>query len=130
MNLFKNCKNSKNQGDIGLAYSIAYLSRIGVVSLPLTDNQAYDVLVDIDGKIYKVQVKTSQSKKKNGCYEVALKTCGGNKSRNFVNLFDKNKVDYLFILLDDNSQYFIPTSEIDNKSTITLGNLYKNFQIN
>lgn len=54
--MFENVINSKKQGDVGMCYAIAYYSRLGwTVSIPITDSQDYDLLVEnTDNNILKV----------------------------------------------------------------------------
>jgi hypothetical protein len=128
--MLENQKNSRIQGNVGLGSAIAYFCLKGWnVSLPLTDSQEYDLVVDIDGKLNKVQVKTTYAKSPYGIYTVCLKTSGGNKSCQTIKLFDPTKVDYLFILTQDNEKYFIPCSESTPKNTMKLGKQYQQFKI-
>lgn len=73
--MFENVINSKKQGDVGMCYAIAYYSRLGwTVSIPITDSQDYDLLVEnTDNNILKVQVKTSRYLTEGGTYQVSLK---------------------------------------------------------
>lgn len=75
--------------------AIAYYSRLGwTVSIPITDSQDYDLLVEnTDNNILKVQVKTSRYLTEGGTYQVSLKTCGGNKSGQTIKKMDKNYID-------------------------------------
>lgn len=115
--------NSKKQGDIGLGHAISYYCKLGTVCLPLTDSQDYDLIVDIDGKLHKVQVKTSGAQRDNKGYQITLVTKGGNKSGTGKDKpFDCTKVDFLFILTGDGKEYSIPSSKIDSKIQITVGN--------
>lgn len=58
--MFSNCINSKKQGDMGMCYAIAYYSKLGwTISIPVTDSQDYDLIVDTGTKLLKVQVKTT-----------------------------------------------------------------------
>lgn len=130
--MFSNTKNSKQKGDVGLGFAIAYYTSLGwTVCIPLTDSQDYDLIVDDKVSLRKVQVKTSDSKNLNGNYTVSLRVSGGNRSFNTVKHFDCSSVDLLFVLLGDGRRYSIPTSNMqNNKSTITLGGkLYKRFEI-
>lgn len=128
--MFEECKNSRKQGDIGLGSAIAYFtSNHYVVSIPLTDSQEYDLVVDAGDGLKKVQVKTSSYQTPSGSYEVMLKTKGGNKSRVSVKSFDPTAVDLLFILLSDGSRYLIPTDDDTNTGTITLGRKYDQFKV-
>ena len=58
------------------------LLQIGwTVSIPITDSQDYDLLVEnTDNNILKVKLKPVDNLTEGGTYQVSLKTCGGNKS--------------------------------------------------
>lgn len=129
MNL--NQKNTKKQGDVGLGIAVGYFASQGItVSLPLTDSQDYDLVVDVEGELKRVQVKTSRhSPKNNGKYQVGLRTLGGNRSWSGVcKKFDPTKVDLLFVLTADDKKYLIPSDCIKAKSAIMVGGeAYKEF---
>lgn len=118
-----NTNNSKNQGDIGLGQAIAWFSKNGyVVSIPLTDSQEYDLIVDNGSVLQKVQVKTTKYKSKYGIYVCALRTCGGNRSGvNNVKVIDKLKIDLLFVLTEEFRMYLIPCSELVASTNLSLG---------
>jgi hypothetical protein len=121
-------KNTKVQGDAGLGAAIAYFSLLGyTVSIPLSDSQDYDLIVDFNGKLNKVQVKTSNSKQTNGSFRVTLKVSGGNKSRASIKRFCDNTCDYLFVLLSNGNKYLIPRADIRSDTTITIGIDYQEF---
>jgi len=120
--MLKEQKNSRKQGDVGLGAAIAYFTLKGItVCIPLTDNQDYDLVIDLNG-LKKIQIKTTYAKAPSGYYIVTLKTCGGNRSRSSIKSFEKDKVDYVFVLTEDGSCYLIPSSEIETISTMTLNN--------
>lgn len=78
---FRKHVNPRKQGNAGLGIAIAYFSRIGVdVAIPLTDTQRYDLIIEHDGRLERVQVKTTTMKQGHG-YAVHLRTIGGNKSQ-------------------------------------------------
>lgn len=130
--MFENVINSKKQGDVGMCYAIAYYSRLGwTVSIPITDSQDYDLLVEnTDNNILKVQVKTSRYLTEGGTYQVSLKTCGGNKiwTNNKENGI-KNYIDLVFVLVDDGSCYSIPTEKIESSGSMNLGDKYSEFKV-
>jgi len=121
-------KNSKKQGDVGLGSAIAWFTSQGyTVCIPLTDSQDYDLVVEIDDMMLRVQVKTTTQKNVAGSYVVGLRTLGGNQSFHTIKKFDKEKVDYIFVLTEDGSRYFIPSNDVEVKSQLTLSKceLYK-----
>lgn len=128
--MFGNVNNFKQQGNIGMAYDIAYYTKLGyVVSIPLTDSQDYDLIIDTGIKLLKVQVKTTDFKTKHGIYQVGLKTCGGNKSNSTVKKFNQNSSDLLFVLTSDGTCYSIPRSSISTTCTINLGDTYIKYKV-
>lgn len=122
--------NSRIQGNAGLGSAIAYYTSNGlVVSLPLTDSQEYDLIVDYDGVLAKVQVKTSSHIERSN-YVVNLRVCGGNRSgTGKYKKFNNKLVDYVFILLEDGRMFNIPSSEILSTSSITMYAKYDRFQV-
>ena len=45
--MFENCKNTKEQGNIGLGCAIQYFSQnLYTVSWPLNDSQDYDLIIE------------------------------------------------------------------------------------
>lgn len=127
--LLKEQKNTKKQGDVGLSFAIAYFSSKGHnVSIPLTDSQDYDLIVDIDDKLYKVQVKTS-SYIRNNVYSVSISTKGGNRSYSTIKKFNNQMVDYIFILTENKDMYLIPTTILTNTSSINLSEKYQEYRV-
>ena len=113
--------NTKSQGNIGVAAAIAYFTANNIqVSIPLGDNSRYDLIVEINGKLKKVQCKTSryQIGKK---YKVGLKTTGGNKSRSSKKLISKGEADLLFVYTFDGGHWLFPPKQFINKVSLTLG---------
>ncbi len=126
-----NQRNSKKQGDVGLGMAIGWFCANGyTVSLPLTDSQEYDLIVD-DGDLQRIQVKTSRHKAPSGSWKVDLRTNGGNMTgAGKTTWIDKSKVDYLFIVTGDGSMYYLPVTLLDEKSnSLTIGNKYKEYQV-
>jgi hypothetical protein len=123
--------NTKKQGDSGMGAAIALFTAKGqTISIPLTDSQDYDLIVEVEGKLLKVQAKTSGYKRRDSSYTVTLETSGGNRSGiGKKKPFDAKKVDLLFILCENGDEYLIPSEEITNTKTITVGNLYKEFLV-
>ncbi len=122
-----NQKNTKKQGDVGLGAAIRYYTAAGyTVSLPITDNQEYDLIVEKEDGLKRIQIKTTRFKR-NDIYNVSLTIKGGNKSNSTIKAFDPQKVDFIFILTDDGDEYEIPSSEV--KQSISLGNSKLHFKV-
>lgn len=125
-----NQANSKKQGDVGTGIAIGWFVAKGyTVSVPLTDSQGYDLVVEIKGVLKKVQVKTSTFRRTAGSYVVELRTKGGNRSGSGkVKLFSQCKVDLLFVLTADGKRYLIPAKDCPAGS-ISLGEKWDSYVI-
>lgn len=129
--MFKNVQNYKKQGDVGMGYAIAYYARKGyTVSIPLTDSQDYDLIIDDGVSLSKVQVKTTSNKQSNGNYQVGLRTCGGNRSGQKIKTFDYNSSNLLFVLTEGGDCYEIPTNIVECRNALTLCEKYQQYRIN
>ena len=118
------------QGNVGLGKAIEYFTSHKItVSIPLNDTQKYDLVIDIEGNLKKISVKTSRNKTKNGTYEVGLRNTGGASGKCIIRHFDKKSCDYVFVLTGNNEMYLIPSEEIEGSSTITVGKKYSKYKI-
>ena len=123
-----NFVTNKEKGNTGLGIAIAYFSSHGyIVSIPLNDTQDYDLIVDKDNMISKVQVKSTSCKTKYNIYQVALKSCGGTKGRTYKTVIDTN-VDLLFIITEKLDIFLIPTNVTKNRSTLNLCKKYDKYR--
>lgn len=126
---FENLKPT-SQGTLGVGVAIGYFSANGyIVSVPLSDNQKYDLLVDMDNEIKRVQVKTTGYKPKK-YYKVQLKTiCPKKTTKNKISGFDKTKVDYLFVITENGDMYNIPSSFITGSFEMDLSERFDLFKV-
>ncbi len=114
--------NPRRQGDIGEAAAIAWLTRAGFgVWVPLGHSPDADLIAQRDDRLLRVQVKTSTALRSDR-YEVSLATKGGNRSwSGRVKTFDPSRYEYLFVLVGDGRQWFIPAARIAAKTMVLLG---------
>jgi hypothetical protein len=112
----------RRQGDIGEAAAIAWLTRSGFgVWVPLGHSPDADLIAQRDDRLLRVQVKTSTTLR-NDRYEVSLATKGGNRSwSGRVKTIDPSRFEYLFVLVGDGRQWFIPATQIAAKTMVLLG---------
>jgi hypothetical protein len=114
--------NPRLQGDIGEAAAIAWLTRAGYgVWIPLGHSPDSDLIAQHRDRLFRVQVKTSTAWR-NDRYEVSLATKGGNQSwAGRVKTIDPARYEYLFVLVTDGRQWFIPSTAIEAKTMLLLG---------
>ena len=131
MSALPKTKYAKAQGNAGMGMAIAYFTSLDLpVAIPLTDSQPWDLVVEIDGELKKIQCKTSTYQEPSGAYGVELRSTMHNNSRITTKPADVTLVDYYFILTDDGSMYLIPsTAMVGLKRSITVGNKWTEYKV-
>ena len=120
---------NRQKGNCGLGMAIAYFSTNGyTVSIPLNDTQDYDLIVEKNGILQRVQVKSTGCIGKGGNYQVALKSCGGTKGKTYKTVIETG-VELIFILTEIREMYLIPKNQIVNSSTLSLCEKYAKFKV-
>ena len=121
--------SNKDKGRAGLSLAIAYFGSNGyTVSLPLNDTQDYDLIVDKDNKLSKVQVRFTDEYSKYGVYVCPLRSTSGT-TRKTISTIKDTSVDLLFVATSNMSLYLIPKKDIINSSAINLGEKYEKYQV-
>lgn len=128
--------NRSQQGDLGEASAMEWLARAGArVSIPIGHSPDYDLIAEIEGRLIRIQVKTTTYRRVNPAGEkrwnVSIKTHGGNRSWNGVaKRFDFTKVDALFVLVGDGRRWLIPACATEATSDLKLGGRkYSEFEL-
>ncbi len=113
--------NTKDRGDIALSNAIHhYINQGYEVCLPIGDKRPYDLIVEKDGDIARVQVKyAGLYKAKNQCF-VGLRTTGGNQSFHYAKKYDDSAFDLLFVYTERGQRFSIPWKEVTARSEITI----------
>jgi hypothetical protein len=111
------------QGDLGEASAIEWLTAQGAfVCKPLFHCPDYDLVADMAGRLVRVEVKTSSRGGRNGRWEVALCTRGGNQSwTGITKRFDPSRCDYVFVHVGDGRRWFIPAVRIEGALGMVAG---------
>ena len=109
--------DTARKGDIGLAQAIAAFTRVGFnVSIPISESLGYDLIVEQNLNLYKVQVKFSTIK----C--VDLRGTYTN-TKETIMTYPNGSFDWLYVFYDDND-YLIKDSLI-GRSTVSVNEFYK-----
>jgi PD-(D/E)XK endonuclease len=128
--------NRRQQGDLGEASAIDWLVSLGaIVLIPFGHSPDFDLVAEAQGRLLRIQVKSSTQRATtpNGQPRnvVALVTSGGNRSWTGISKrLDPSRFDYLFVLTSDGRRWFIPSSELEAETSISLGGpKYSEFEI-
>ena len=122
-------ETNKEKGNTGLAVAIGYFGSNGyIVSTPLNDTQDYDLIIDLDNTLSRVQVKATNQTAPSGSYKVSVRSCGGTNGGVYKRIVD-TEIELLFILCGDKSMYLIPKDAITCVNSITLGVDYQKYRL-
>lgn len=86
--------NSKRIGNIGEAKVLCKFVELGIpVYVPFGENEASDLVADFNGKLNRIQVKTS-IEAKDGSYSVDLRSCKNHKTTPETHHYTADEIDY------------------------------------
>lgn len=116
-----NFNTNKEKGNAGVALAIGYYGSNGyTVSIPLNDTQDYDLIVEKDNKLQRVQVKATSQRSEYGYSLVSVRGCGGTKGSTYKTVKD-TVIEILFVVTEEMEMYEIPVTEITSGSQMGLG---------
>lgn len=111
-------KDTVTIGRITEAKCLEHLTSLGyIVSLPFGGQARYDLLVDVNGKIIKVQVKSSQYK--DGCVEFYTASSHYLQGHHVHTVYEKNDIDYFMTELN-NQYYLVPVEECGKQKKLRI----------
>lgn len=110
----------KHKGDIGVTKVIADLTEKGFnVSIPLSEHLKYDLIVEKEAKIKRVQVRFTSSVK--GAIPVKLKSSWSDKKGNHITKREKSDYDILAIFCPETMcVYYLKDEDFSNSSQVTI----------
>ena len=114
--------DTKQKGNLTELQCITACYELGYnVSIPYGENSRYDFILDIDGKLLKIQVKTSRNKKSiKNPKDAIVFTCRSsntNASGNTYHRYTKEQIDY-FATYWDGKCYLVPVEECNIEKTL------------
>ncbi len=112
--------NTKDKGDKGLAFTIAFATEQGwSCCVPLSEHQSYDLIAEKDGVCKRIQARYTTPK--NGKLAVKLASSWADKQGNHSITRSKGDYDTLSVYDPLNKRvYFINDEEFENVRAITL----------
>ena len=112
----------RRQGDLGELSAMEWLASLGAaIYVPFGHSPDVDLVAELGERLVRVQVKTC-GLSRNGRWEVALATRGGNRSwSGVVKRFSSQRADFLFVHVADGRRWFIPAEQVAGGTAIILG---------
>lgn len=116
-----NKDSTQFKGNIGEMMACIELYKQGYTPYkPVVENCKYDLLAEKEGKVYKVEVKTT-TQNNNGKFYVGLRGLRPNRTGNKTKVFDKFDLDLLaVVVLPENRVVIIDTKTINNTTQISV----------
>lgn len=84
------------------------------VCLPIGDKKPYDLVVEYEGTLSRVQVKYAGYYAGVGKYKATLRTMGGNQSYHTAKKYEREDFDLLFIFTGSGRKFVIPWKNLEN----------------
>jgi hypothetical protein len=110
-------RETQRKGDIAKTKAICSFTNYGFdVAILITESAAYDLIVDIQKKLYRVQCKYSKNK------DVDLRRIHSNSNGYVIKLYQENDYDLLYVLHAD-KEYLIENT-VNLKKHITMNDKY------
>lgn len=110
--------NTKTIGDINEAICMTELLKRNIsISIPWGDNQSYDMIMDYQNKLYKIQCKTSRCVIENETFMIPTESYHTNTTTKYTHSY-QGKIDF-FITQYKEKVYLIPI-EKTHKSAFQL----------
>ena len=95
--------------------AIEFLKLGILVSKPLVQSSRYDFIVDVNHRLYKVQVKTSTPKENNAYIQFATSTSHTNTQGTLNLTYSEEDVDF-FATMYENQCYLVPQNECGKRA--------------
>lgn len=116
-------ENTKKVGNLTELQCATRLYELGcAVSIPFGNSEKYDLIIDWNDRLYKVQVKHANELVKDGeIYAIKFKTywTGHNNSGYTVHKYQAEDTDY-FATFYNGECYLVPQSECSNEKTLRI----------
>lgn len=118
--------NTKRLGNIGEVKAISKFVEMQIpVYLPFGDIEKADLIAEFNGKLNKIQVKTSESFENNS-FQVDLTSSTIRKHLDYRHKYTSDEIDYFVIYnLQSDILLIFPIKDLEGRSTIKLNIPFK-----
>lgn len=108
--------DSKQIGNITELEVLTYITKLGYqVSIPFGDRERYDQIWDINGKLLKIQVKTSHGDENSITF--SCRSSNRKQGKNISRTYTADEIDY-FATFWNGKCYMIPIDQTSNSKTM------------
>lgn len=123
--------DTKRIGNITELEVLTYVTKIGIqVSIPFGDRARYDQIWDLNGDLFKVQVKTAHLICNGDAIEISCKSSNRVNGKCVNRRYTENEIDYIASFYNEKC-YLIPISETPARSKkLRFNSTQNNQQLN
>lgn len=89
------------------------------VCKPIGEDSRYDYIVDVNGKLLRIQCKTSSVGEQEDYIKFSTRSARSNTQSNFTREYTEEEIDYFYTYYDGNS-YLIPVNECSSEKKLRL----------
>lgn len=112
--------NSKRIGNIGEAKVLAKFVEMGIpIYIPFGDDEKADLVAEFNGKLNKIQVKTS-IKSKNGCSIFDLTSSTAHRTNGGRRKYSNSEIDYFALYSLDRNKIYLMKAPDNPMTAITI----------
>lgn len=112
--------NSKHKGNITEIETILSFMKLGYnVLIPYGDCERYDYVVDINGRLIKIQTKTSRSINNGESFSFSCRSSNKKDGKIIHRKYTCEEIDYFATMFNENC-YLIPTKECGTDKIIRV----------
>jgi len=122
--------NTKGIGNIGEAKVLAKLVELGIpVYIPFGDNERVDLIAEFNGKLNRIQVKTS-IKAEDGVMIFSLNSSTMHRKKGVRHIYTDSEIDYFACYnIARDKIFLLPVNEVSNNTINIRYEAAKNHQI-
>ena len=112
---------NKQKGNIGEAKCLAKMVELGVpVCLPFGDNERYDMVIEHNGKLEKIQIKYSSQQESEGSIVFKTASSTNHTTNKHLSSYENDVDAFLFYNSLTDEVYYMPISIIQNRKSVTM----------
>lgn len=113
--------NTKERGDLAVGQAINFFIKNKYeVCLPIGDKRDYDLVIEKDGVLQKVQVKFAGLYARGNVCKVGLRITGGNQSFLYSKKYKQNAFDLLFVYTEKGEVYLLPWKDVTFRNELSI----------
>lgn len=108
---------SKEKGNLTELQCLTSFYKLGcTASIPYGENCRYDFILDVNGTLLKIQVKTSKTVSEE-CFEFSTRSTRVNSQGSYSKSYTKNEIDFFATYYNDKC-YLVPVEECNTSKKL------------